>query len=53
VLRVGQVRANHTLLYKKKAYPLADFIEPGTRIMVQIKKLNFIQQLRGVNILDD
>ncbi|MGM0902467.1 MAG: DUF1850 domain-containing protein [Bacillota bacterium] len=53
VLRVGQVRANHTLLFKNKAYPLAEFIEPGTRAMVQIKKLNVIQQLRGVNILDD
>jgi hypothetical protein len=53
VLRVGQVRANHTLLYKSKAYPLAEYIEPGTRVKVQIKKLNVIQQLRGVNILDD
>jgi hypothetical protein len=53
VLRVGQVRANHTLLYKNKAYPLAEYIEPGTRVIVQIKKLNVIQQLRGVSILDD
>jgi hypothetical protein len=53
VLRVGQVRANHTLLYKNRAYPLAEFIEPGTRVIIQIKKLNVIQQLRGVNILDD
>lgn len=53
VLRVGQVRANHTLLYKNKAYPLAEYIEPGTRVMVQIKKINAIQQMRGVDILDN
>jgi len=53
VLRVGQVRANHTLIYQNKAFPLAEFIEPGSRIKVQIKKLSVIQLLRGVEILDD
>ncbi|MCM3667515.1 DUF1850 domain-containing protein [Mesobacillus maritimus] len=53
ILRIGQVRANHTLIYNKNSYPLSEFIEPGTRVKVQIKKLNVIQQLKGVGILAD
>jgi hypothetical protein len=51
-LRVGKVRANHTLIYKNTSFPLAQAIEPGTRVRVQVSKINMIQQLRGVNILD-
>ncbi|TCN27797.1 DUF1850 domain-containing protein [Mesobacillus foraminis] len=51
-LRVGKVRANHTLIYKNTSFPLAHAIEPGTRVRVQVRKINMIQELRGVNILD-
>jgi hypothetical protein len=51
-LRIGQVRANHTVLYKKGQYPLSRFIQPGTRVRVIIKKINLLQQMRGVNILE-
>jgi hypothetical protein len=51
-LRVGKVRANHTLVHGKISYPLSKAIEPGTRVRIQVKKINFIQQLKGVNILE-
>ncbi|MGJ7922336.1 DUF1850 domain-containing protein [Neobacillus sp. LXY-4] len=51
-LRVGQVKANHTVIYQKKYYPLSKFIQPGTWVRMKIKKLNLIQLLRGVNILE-
>jgi hypothetical protein len=51
-LRIGQVRANHTVIYKKGQYPLSRYIQPGTRVRVIIKKVNILQQMRGVNILE-
>lgn len=51
-LRVGQVRANHTVLYKNKEYPLSSYIEPGTRVRVIAKKINLLQRMEGVNILE-
>lgn len=53
VLRVGKVRANHTLLYKKQQYPLSEVVEPGTRLKIKVKKLSILQQMEGVNILDE
>ncbi|KKK37006.1 RocC [Mesobacillus campisalis] len=53
VLRVGKVRANHTLVYKNKHYPLSEVVEPGTRLKIQVEKLSIIQQMEGVNILDE
>ncbi|WP_210364532.1 DUF1850 domain-containing protein [Bacillus sp. REN3] len=52
-LRVGKVRANHTLVLDNSSYPLANAIEPGTRVRVLIKKMNLLQQMEGVNILDE
>ncbi|HAQ07543.1 MAG TPA: DUF1850 domain-containing protein [Bacillus bacterium] len=52
-LRVGQVRANHTFVQGNLHYPLSKAIEPGTRVRIQIRKISFIQQMEGVNILDD
>lgn len=37
-LRVGKVRANHTVVFKEKDYPLAQFIEPGTWTRIKTKK---------------
>ena len=51
-LRVGQVRANHTIIYNHLEYPLSNYIKPGTWIRIKIKNMNLIQQLKGVNILE-
>ncbi|MFO1445583.1 DUF1850 domain-containing protein [Bacillus sp. Bva_UNVM-123] len=51
-LRIGQVRANHTVIFQNKEYTLSDYIEPGTWVRIKVKRLNFIQQLKGVNILE-
>lgn len=51
-LRIGQVRANHRVIYKNKEYPLSRVLQPGTSVKVEIKKLNFFQQWKGVNILE-
>lgn len=51
-LRIGQVKANHTIIYGNKDYPLSDYIEKGTWVRIQMKKLNALQQLKGVNIID-
>lgn len=51
-LRLGQVRANHTVIYMGKEYPLSNYIEPGTWVRIKIEKMNLFQQLKGVNILE-
>jgi hypothetical protein len=51
-LRIGQVRANHRVIFNNKEYPLSRSIKPGTSVKVEIKKLNFFQQWKGVNILE-
>ncbi|MCM3764726.1 DUF1850 domain-containing protein [Neobacillus niacini] len=52
ILRIGQVRANHTVIYKQQEYPLSQFIKPGTPVRIEFRKLNFFQAWRGVNILE-
>jgi hypothetical protein len=51
-LRTGKVRANHTLVYEGKDYPLSSFIKPGTWIRIQIKSIHLWQKWKGVNILE-
>jgi hypothetical protein len=51
-LRVGKVRANHTLIFQEKEYPLSNYLEPGTWVRIKIEKINLWQQWKGVNILD-
>ncbi|MFD2443242.1 DUF1850 domain-containing protein [Bacillus sp. CGMCC 1.16607] len=51
-LRVGKVRANHTIIYKNKEYPLSKSITPGTWIRIHVKRVNMIESLKGVNILE-
>jgi hypothetical protein len=51
-LRIGQVRANHTVIYENKEYPLSRSIKPGTSVKVEIRKLNIFKQWEGVNILE-
>jgi hypothetical protein len=51
-LRLGQVRANHRVIFNNKEYPLSRSIEPGTSVKVEIRKLNYIEIWKGVNILE-
>ncbi|MGG3560886.1 DUF1850 domain-containing protein [Neobacillus rhizosphaerae] len=51
-LRIGQVRANHRVIFHKREYPLSRSIKPGTSVKVEIQKLSFFQQWKGVNILE-
>jgi len=51
-LRIGQVRSNHTVIYLNIEFPLGEYIEPGTWIRIKVDKLNILQQLKGVNILE-
>nr|WP_263326516.1 DUF1850 domain-containing protein [Neobacillus sp. Marseille-Q6967] len=51
-LRIGQVRANHRVIYQNKEYPLSRYIRPGTSVKVEIRNLNYFQQRKGVNILE-
>lgn len=51
-LRVGQVRANHTVIYKQVEYPLSHYVQPGTWVRIKIERLNLFQLLKGVNILE-
>lgn len=51
-IRIGQVRANHRLIYHKREYPLAKIIKPGASVKIEVRKLSFVQQLKGVNILE-
>ncbi|WP_338472197.1 DUF1850 domain-containing protein [Niallia sp. XMNu-256] len=51
-LRVGKVRADHTLIFKGKEYPLSHSIEPGTWTRIKIEKINLWQQWKGVNIIE-
>lgn len=52
ILRLGQVRANHTLLYKKHSYPLSSVIEPGTRVRVKVERISMIHKMEGLNIIE-
>lgn len=49
-LRIGQVRANHRLIYQNKTYTLSNDIKPGTWVRISLKKITLWQQLKGVNI---
>ena len=51
-LRIGQVRANHRVIFNKKEYPLSRSIKPGTSVKVEIRRLTYFEQWKGVNILE-
>ena len=46
-LRIGQVRANHRLIYKNYTYSLSKSIKPGTWIRISERKLTLWQQWRA------
>ncbi|WP_243292012.1 DUF1850 domain-containing protein [Bacillus sp. FJAT-47783] len=49
-LRIGQVRADHKLIYDEKKYKLTKWIDGGTWVRIIPARLNLWQQLKGVNI---
>ena len=49
-LRIGKVRAKHTVIFEKKEYPLSLYIKPGTWVRIKIEKLNIWQLWKGVNM---
>lgn len=51
-LRIGQVRAQHRVIFNKKEYPLSRSIKPGTSVKIEIRKLTIFEQWKGANILD-
>lgn len=51
-LRIGKVRANHTVIYKEKEYPLSHYLEPGTWVRIKIQRIYLWQKWKGVNILE-
>lgn len=46
-LRIGQVRANHRLIYENRTYTLSKSIEPGTWVRISERKLNLWQQWKA------
>ncbi|MGG1401007.1 DUF1850 domain-containing protein [Bacillus salipaludis] len=51
-LRIGQVRANHRVIFDQREYPLSLYIKPGSAVKVEFRKLSIIQRWKGVNILE-
>src|SRR3954453_3888871 len=51
-LRVGKVRANHTIIFEHNEYPLSRVLGPGTWVRLKIEKMTLWQQWKGVNILE-
>jgi hypothetical protein len=51
-LRIGQVIANHKVIFNNKEYPLSRSIAPGSSVKVEIRKLNYFELWKGVNILE-
>ncbi|MFD2212548.1 DUF1850 domain-containing protein [Metabacillus endolithicus] len=49
-LRLGQVRADHRIIYKDHTYTLSNFIEPGTWVRMSPEKMSLWELLKGVNI---
>jgi len=51
-MRIGRVRANHRIKYSGAEHELKRYIRPGTWTRMSARKLNVLQQLRGVKIND-
>ncbi|MDZ5470390.1 DUF1850 domain-containing protein [Bacillus sp. 31A1R] len=51
-MRIGQVKANHTLIYKNGEFPLKKVIKPGTWVRMKVEKINLFEQMKGVSLLE-
>ncbi|WP_232697729.1 DUF1850 domain-containing protein [Brevibacillus daliensis] len=46
-LFIGQVRANHTLLYEGRSIPFGSIAKPGTPVSIQVERRSLIQMMGG------
>ncbi|CAJ1004060.1 hypothetical protein QO009_003378 [Brevibacillus aydinogluensis] len=46
-LFIGQVRANHTLLFSGREIPLADVDNPGAAVTIRVEKRSILQAIGG------
>jgi hypothetical protein len=51
-LRIGQVIANHTLIYRQQHIPFASFVNEGSWIRIDYRLISLWEMLKGVNILE-
>ncbi|MCA0972211.1 DUF1850 domain-containing protein [Halobacillus litoralis] len=49
-IMIGQVRADHTILYQGEAYPLKDYLEAGSWIRIEPLHISNWQWLKGVKL---
>ncbi|WP_032100682.1 DUF1850 domain-containing protein [Anoxybacillus flavithermus] len=52
-LRIGQVRANHRLIYKGREIALGEKLGKGKWVRIVPTRMSLWQQLKGVNIIDE
>jgi hypothetical protein len=46
-LFIGQVRANHTLLFGEKEIPLASLVAPGKAVVIRVEKQSILEKIGG------
>ncbi|MFC0524737.1 DUF1850 domain-containing protein [Pontibacillus salicampi] len=51
-LSVGQVRADHQIIYQNQSYLLKEFVGAGTDVIIDAKRLNRWQLWKGVSMLE-
>jgi hypothetical protein len=50
-IRLGQVVANHRLVYENKVYPLKNYFKEGSVVRVQYKKVSLFNKWKGVIVV--
>jgi hypothetical protein len=51
-LRIGQVKADHRLIYLGRTYRLATVMEPGTLVQIRVDRRNAVSLMRGAQLID-
>lgn len=49
-LRIGQVRANHRLIYKNHVYTLSESVKPGTWVRISERRLTLWEQWKAAKV---
>jgi hypothetical protein len=50
-IRIGQVVANHRLVYEDQVYPLKNYFKEGSVVRVQYKKVSLFNKWKGVIVV--
>ncbi|WP_175988506.1 DUF1850 domain-containing protein [Bacillus sp. Marseille-Q1617] len=50
-IRIGEVVANHRLVYKGDVFPLKKYFDEGSVVRVQFKKVSLFSQWKGVTVV--